>query len=38
MISYDNQIKRGGWIEKSNKKGVKVSTRREEEGTVGALI
>ena len=38
MISFDEEIKKGGWIEKSNRKGIKISTRREDEGTVGALI
>lgn len=29
VISYDAEVKKGGWVEKSNKKGVKISTRRE---------
>ena len=37
MISFDEEIKKRGWVERSNKNGLKVSTRHQET-TVGALI
>ena len=37
VIMISEEIKKGGWIEKSNKKGVKISTRREDT-TVGVLV
>lgn len=39
MVNFERQIKSEGWVEKSNKKGIKISTRREyEDGTVGVMI
>lgn len=37
VISYQREILKGGWVQKSNKKGLKISTRREE-STVGVLV
>jgi uncharacterized protein with gpF-like domain len=37
VIKYEKEINKGEWIEKSNQKGVKISTRREDT-TVGVLV
>ena len=37
MIEFNKEITKGGWIEKSDKKGVKVSIRKDG-STVGTLI
>ena len=35
---YSAEIKKDGWVEKSNRKGVKISTREETDKTVGVKV